>query len=90
MKSRLLAPGMGLLALSAIAADGTPVQQAPAGAAAFSSPFAGSERARKAGAKLFERECAACHGADGAGSGKALPLHSIEVSAAAPGRLSGY
>jgi mono/diheme cytochrome c family protein len=87
MKSRLPGAGLFLLALSAFAADRTPVQQAPAEAAAFSSPFAGSERARKAGAKLYERECATCHGANGEGSGKALPLHSLEVDASAPGRL---
>ena len=39
------------------------------------------------GAKLYQRECAACHGAAALGVGKALPLASPEVRDAPPGAL---
>lgn len=78
----LLALTIGALAFSA-----TPVQRAPECAAALVNPIAGSERARRAGAKLYERECAACHGTNGEGHGKALPLVSSEVLDASPGTV---
>lgn len=59
----------------------------PASAAACTNPFEGEDRARIAGAKLFARECAACHGANGAGIGKALPLNQADVQTAAPSAL---
>ena len=64
------------------------VHRAPPSTAAASNPLKGQERARRAGAKLFARECAACHGPNGAGGlGKAPPLRQTEVSQAAPGAL---
>ncbi len=54
----------------------------------MSNPFEGQDRARRAGAKLFARECASCHGPNGAGGlGKAPPLRQMEVYRAAPGKL---
>jgi mono/diheme cytochrome c family protein len=78
---------MSVFAVSAWARLGTLVQQVPGKAAVRSNPFEGQQRAKVAGAKLFARECAACHGADGAGSGKAPPLNQADVQAAAPGAL---
>ena len=76
------------LSLPAFAAQGTPLQQQSSDPrAAASNPFAGSERARRAGAKLYRNECQACHGANREGYGKALPLTSAEVQNAAPGAL---
>jgi mono/diheme cytochrome c family protein len=49
--------------------------------------MAGDSRAQKAGAKLFERECAACHGAGADGLGKAPSLRQTGVSQAPPGAL---
>lgn len=74
-------------ALSLFAAAGTPIQRVPEKAAARTNPMAGLERARRAGAKLYERECAGCHGTHGEGCGKALPLASREVQDAPPGAL---
>jgi mono/diheme cytochrome c family protein len=65
----------------------TPLQQAPAVASQRSNPYDEERAAQQAGAKLFQRECAACHGADAHGLGKALPLASPEVRGASPGAL---
>jgi mono/diheme cytochrome c family protein len=57
-------------------------------AAAKTNPLAGQERAQRAGAKLFARECASCHGENGlGGAGKAPPLRQNEVYDAPPGAL---
>jgi len=73
----------------AVAGDrpGTLVQQAPPAAKRLHNPFAGQQRAQQAGAKLFARECAACHGPDGMGMGKAPPLNLADVQEASPGAL---
>ena len=66
---------------------GSPVQQAPAGVANMKNPLAGDNQARRAGAKLYARECASCHGLKRQGIGKAPPLNRAEVYRAAPGAL---
>ncbi len=72
----------------ALAQGETLLQQAPPKAAAMTNPLKGQERARRAGAKLFTRECASCHGENGAGGlGKAPPLRQKQVYDAAPGTL---
>jgi mono/diheme cytochrome c family protein len=65
----------------------SPVQHAPAVASRQTNPYEGQQQARRAGAKLYRRECAACHGADARGLGKALPLASPQVREASPGAL---
>ncbi len=66
---------------------GSPLHQAPPAATQQSNPYDGQQDAQRAGAKLYQRECAACHGADARGVGKALPLASPEVRATSPGAL---
>src|ERR1041385_1537549 len=61
---------------------GGPIWQAPLTAKRRPNPYEGQQDARRAGAKLYERECASCHAR---GVGKALPLASPEVRDAAPG-----
>ncbi len=57
-------------------------------AAGMSNPQEGQERAQRAGAKLFGRECASCHGENGAGGlGKAPPLRQKVIYDAPPGAL---
>lgn len=73
--------------LTALASGATPIRRAPASASALTSPLAGTERARRAGAKLYQRECSACHGTNGEGLGRALPLASSEVREASPRSL---
>jgi mono/diheme cytochrome c family protein len=54
----------------------------------MSNPLDGQERAQRAGAKLFARECSSCHGRNGVGGlGKAPPLRQSEVYDAPPGAL---
>src|ERR1700680_1024272 len=65
----------------------TPVRSAPPSASNKSNPFEDDEVARRAGAKLYSRECAPCHGTNAEGIGKAPPLRQPEVYQAAPGVL---
>jgi mono/diheme cytochrome c family protein len=80
---------LGLICMLAGAAWGQSlIQRTPPAGSAKSNPFEGQERAQRAGAKLFARECAACHGAKGEGGlGKAPPLRQVEVYGAAPATL---
>ena len=77
-----------LLVAAGIARAGSLLQEAPPRTVAMRNPLDGNERARRAGAKLFARECASCHGENGVGGlGKAPPLRQNEVYRAAPGAL---
>lgn len=75
------------VALGAAAADGSLIRRAAAQAQPRRNPFAGDAQARRAGAKLYERECAACHGLNREGGRKAPGLRQPEVFEAAPGTL---
>ena len=66
---------------------GSLIQQSPADAQTKINPFEGDEKASRAGAKLFSRECSACHGKMGAGGGKAPPLKSDELAEAPAGSV---
>ena len=61
------------------------LQEAAQKAGSMRNPFEGSEQDRRAGARLFARECASCHGKDRQGLGKAPPLNRDEVRHAPPG-----
>ena len=83
----LVLGALALLIPAAWARVGTLVQQAPLKAKALSNPFEGQPRAQRAGAKLFARECATCHGPEGLGIRKAPPLTLLDVQEASPGAL---
>jgi mono/diheme cytochrome c family protein len=53
------------------------------------NPYAGDKNARRAGEKLFARECSGCHGERGRGNGRAHtpPLSTPLVRQAPPGAL---
>ena len=77
----------GCLLVAAAAMAASLVERVPSGAAKTLNPLEGSDPARRAGAKLYARECAACHGQNREGIGKAPPLNQSEVHAAPPGVL---
>jgi mono/diheme cytochrome c family protein len=77
-----------LLVAAGIAGAGSLVQEVPPRDVAITNPLDGNERARRAGAKLFARECASCHGENGVGGlAKAPPLRQKEVYDAPAGAL---
>jgi mono/diheme cytochrome c family protein len=65
----------------------TLLQRAQEEAARVPNPFEGDTGARRAGAKLYVRECSACHGANREGRGKAPPLNRPEICKASAGTL---
>ena len=73
--------------IASSARKGSLVQQAPVEYAQLPNAYEGDPLAVRAGAKLFARECSACHGADAHGIGKTPPLVIPDVYRAAPGAL---
>ena len=73
--------------LSAFADAGSVIQKAPPKAAEKLNPFEGDGQARRAGAKLYARQCASCHGGNREGRGKTPPLARPDVQSAASGIL---
>jgi mono/diheme cytochrome c family protein len=63
------------------------LDRAPAKYASKSNPLEGDRDAEQAGAKLYARECAACHGTNRQGQGKAPALGRPDVLQAAPGAI---
>lgn len=61
--------------------------KAPAKAAARPNPLENDPTAARAGAKLFDRHCAECHGERAVGGRKAPTLWADEVQHATPGAL---
>ena len=64
-----------------------PLQQAPSKEANRPNPYQGQDTARRAGQKLYQRECSACHGRDAQGSERAPALASAMVRQAPPGAI---
>lgn len=54
------------------------VHQVPPKAANLRNPLEANERTLRAGAKLYARQCAACHGKNREGGGKVPPLNQAE------------
>jgi mono/diheme cytochrome c family protein len=71
----------------ASASGESPVHRAPAKTANTTNPFESNAKARRAGAKLYGRECAECHGSNREGGKKAPSLNQAEVTQASPGAL---
>lgn len=86
MKGRTLGLVCALTAILA-ASSGSLLQKAPASYLLRTNPLSASDRNRRAGAKLYEHECAACHGKEREGIGHAPPLARPEVRNASPGAI---
>ena len=75
------------VAFTAKAGDGLWLTQVPNEARARANPMAGNPSSIAAGAKLFQQNCATCHGKQGQGSDKRPNLHSQRLKSATPGQL---
>lgn len=65
----------------------TELSKVPAKAAAKRNPLESDPEASAAGAKLFARHCAECHGENANGAKKGPSLRAPEVQQATPGTL---
>ena len=73
--------------IAAAASSGSLIQRVPVKAAQKENPFEGDEQTKRAGAKLYARECASCHGHNREGGRHAPPLKLAEVENAPSGTL---
>lgn len=72
----------------ALAADRRPLlQQATEKEADRANPYDRQEAAARAGYKLFQKECAACHGPNGQGGRRAPALTSPAIRDASDGEI---
>ena len=78
--------GLVTMLCAAGAEDGGWLSKVPPKHRLRSNPFAGNAAAVKAGARLYEENCAQCHGSDGQGK-KGPNLHSDRIDHATPGEL---
>jgi mono/diheme cytochrome c family protein len=79
--------GAFLIALLAWCQGGSLIQRVSFKARLLNNPLENDLAAQRAGAKLYQHECSACHGQTREGSRKAPPLAQPEVYGAAPGTL---
>ncbi len=63
------------------------IQRVPEKAVEKQNPFQGDGKAERAGAKLYSRECASCHGTNREGQSKAPPLLGQQIHDAPSGAL---
>jgi mono/diheme cytochrome c family protein len=83
MKFLIFALAFGTLA----AADKPLLQQPPPNEMTRPNPYKAQQAAERAGRKLFERECSACHGKQANGTGHAPALASPALSQVPPGAI---
>src|ERR1022692_1496650 len=65
----------------------TKFHDAPASAQAARNPYGGQEAATHAGSRLYARNCLACHGKLGKGSGNVPSLVSGKLDSVTPGEV---
>jgi len=65
----------------------TNFHNAPASAQKAKNPYAGQEAAVHTGQRLYARNCGACHGSMGKGTGNVPPLADERLAAAKPGEV---
>lgn len=79
----------GLLVLP-LGAQNTSFHGAPASARATKDPYPGDAQALKAGKKIYDLSCAACHGNAGEGTGNVPPLAHGPAQQTSDGELFWY
>jgi mono/diheme cytochrome c family protein len=70
------------------AADGAWLKKVPAAERSVVDPLTGQPQHIAAGEKLYQDQCARCHGADGQGRASRPPVRSERVAAATDGELA--
>lgn len=83
----VLCVALPALAISIEAGDGRWQAKVPVDAKQRTNPMANESSAIAAGAKLFQQNCASCHGKRAEGRAKHPDLHSDRVRNATPGEL---
>src|SRR5450631_3343398 len=73
--------------VAAVRADDKPFHDAPASAKAQKNPFAGQPAAADAGRPLYARNCLACHGKAGQGTGNVPSLVDGKLDGVAAGEI---
>src|ERR1700674_2313575 len=76
-----------LLSAAALQAVDQPFHDAPASAKAMKNPFAGQPAAVEAGRQVYARNCMACHGKTGKGTGNVPPLVDGKLNGVSGGEL---
>jgi len=76
-----------LLPLAAVQAADKPFHDAPASAKAQKNPFAGQQAAVEAGKPLYARNCLACHGKAGKGTGNVPSLVDGKLTGVTAGEV---
>ena len=83
----LLLISTSVLTIWASVGDGEWRTKVPEAARLRANPMADNPNASTAGAKLFQQNCASCHGRQAEGSSKRPSLHSKRIRSATPGEL---
>ncbi|HKT24587.1 MAG TPA: cytochrome c [Terriglobales bacterium] len=78
---------LGATAIVAKAGDGSWLMKVPQAARVRPNPMAADPESTTAGAKLFQQNCASCHGRNAQGRDKHPNLHSERLKTATPGEL---
>jgi mono/diheme cytochrome c family protein len=78
---------MPVLLFSASVGDGAWIKDVPQQNRERQNPFADDPDAVATGGKLFQRNCASCHGKQAEGRGHHPNLHSERIENATPGEL---
>ena len=79
-----------MAAFSAAAAHSQRFHNAPAATARWRNPFSGEQKAAKAGAAVFAKNCAPCHGTRAEGSGNVPDLRRGPAQSAPDGEIFWY
>jgi mono/diheme cytochrome c family protein len=91
MRTKIIALSLVLLlgatAIVAKVGDGSWLMKVPEAARLRPNPMADDRESTAAGAKLFQQNCASCHGKEAQGRDKRPNLHSERLKAATPGEL---